>query len=160
MVDVLIQDPLLATANELPPVGANGLAFKDDETLLFIANTGDDRILTLDMISHELEVFAESVDGPDGIAFDDSGILWVAANQADQLVGFDPDGRRIATLGSFLGIRSNGSVRGLLFPASPAIHGEHIFVTNLALPFPGVPGQFEGEVTTYSLSRIKVPNTR
>ena len=31
-------------------------------------------------------VFAESINGADGIAFDHRGRLWVCANQADELV--------------------------------------------------------------------------
>src|SRR6266571_4644965 len=39
-------DPLLATTG-FPPFGANGLAFNSDESALFVANTGDDRVLKI-----------------------------------------------------------------------------------------------------------------
>ena len=45
---MVVHDPLLATAG-FPPFGANGIAFNRDESALFIANTGDDRVLKLDM---------------------------------------------------------------------------------------------------------------
>jgi len=45
-VQTLSHDPLLATAG-FPPFGANGLAFNSDETALFVANTGDDRVLKI-----------------------------------------------------------------------------------------------------------------
>jgi DNA-binding beta-propeller fold protein YncE len=72
-------DALLATTG-FPPFGANGIDFSADEKSLFIANTGDDRILRMDPRTKKVEVFAESINGADGIAFDSSGHLWVAAN--------------------------------------------------------------------------------
>lgn len=151
-------DGLLATAG-FPPFGANGLALNADETMLFIANTGDDRILTLDLMSGMVDVFAESINGADGIAFDDAGILWVAANQADQVVALNGDGRVVAELGEFLGVRPDGAARGLSFPASLTIVGKKIFVTNLALPLNDIDGdEPEEDVTTYTISRINMPN--
>lgn len=148
---------LLATAG-FPPFGANGIAFNSDETKLFIANTGDDRILTLDMPSLALTVFTESINGADGIAFDAQGRLWVAANQADEMIVLNGNGRVIAKLGDFLGIRNDGTPRGLLFPASPVIVGNDVFVTNLALPLtPAVGDEPEEDVTRWTISRIHVP---
>ncbi len=156
-VDTVAHDGLLATAG-FPPFGANGLAVNTDDSVLFIANTGDDRILTLDLVSGEISVFAESINGADGIAFDDAGNLWIAANQADQVIALNSDGRVIAKLGAFLGIRSDGAARGLLFPASLTIVNDRIFVTNLALPLTGVAGdEPEEDVTTYTISRINIP---
>jgi DNA-binding beta-propeller fold protein YncE len=153
----LIHDPLLATAG-FPPFGANGIAFNGDGTALFIANTGDDRIVRLDLATHALAVFAESINGADGIAFDTRGRLWVAANQADEVVGLNADGRVAAKLGDFLGVR-DGSPRALLFPASLAIVGDDLFVTNLALPLNEVAGdEPEEDVTRYTVSRIKLPH--
>src|SRR5512146_47584 len=68
-VTTFVHDAQLATAG-FPPFGANGIAFSTDETNLFIANTGDDRILRMDLGTKKVEVFAESVNGADGIAFD------------------------------------------------------------------------------------------
>ena len=47
-VDTVAHDPLLATAG-FPPFGANGLALSRDGKTLFVANTGDDRVLKLDL---------------------------------------------------------------------------------------------------------------
>lgn len=150
-------DGLLATAG-FPPFGANGLAVNSDDSVLFIANTGDDRILALDLVSGELTVFAESINGADGIVFDDKGNLWVAANQADQVIALNSAGRVIARLGAFLGIRKDGTARGLLFPASLTIVKNKIFVTNLALPLTaGAGDEPEEDVTRYTVSRIKIP---
>ena len=160
MVDTVIQDPLLATAG-FPPFGANGIALDADESTLFIANTGDDRILSLDLndMAASLEVFAESVNGADGMVMDHKGRLWVAANQADQIAVLDEDGKVIAELGEHLGIRKDGSTRGLSFPASLVIVNKKVFVTNLALPLtPAVGDEPEEQVSTYTISRINVPN--
>src|SRR5437868_1107484 len=87
-VTTVAHDPLLATAG-FPPFGANGIALDSDETALFIANTGDNRILKMDLATKSISVFTESVHGADGMTFDDSGRLWVAANQGDQIVALN-----------------------------------------------------------------------
>ena len=159
-VQTLSHDAKLATAG-FPPFGANGLALNKDESALFVANTGDDRVLRIDMATLEVTVFAESINGADGIAFDKQGTLWVAANQADEVVGLDANGRIVARLGEFRGMRRDGTPDGLLFPASPVIHGDEIFVTNLALPLNGVAGdEPEEDVTRWTVSRMKLPRGR
>src|SRR5438067_8720984 len=88
-VAIVAHDPLLATAG-FPPFGANGIALNADETALFIANTGDNRVLKMQVANAgNISVFTESVHGADGMTFDDSGRLWVAANQADQIVALN-----------------------------------------------------------------------
>jgi DNA-binding beta-propeller fold protein YncE len=155
-VETVKHDGLLATAG-FPPFGANGLAQSRDGTQLFIANTGDDRILRLDLPTGNLSVWAESINGADGIAFHE-GNLVVAANQGDEVVILNDKGRAIAKLGDFLGIRDNGSPRGLLFPASVAIVDDKIFVTNLALTLTAAEGdEPEEDVTKYTVSRINIP---
>jgi len=154
-VTTIKHDGLLATAG-FPPFGANGLALSSNGTKLFIANTGDDRVLRLDLGTGTLTVWAESINGADGIAFHD-GRLVVAANQADEIVILNDSGRVIAKLGDFLGIGSDGSPRGLLFPASLVIVDDTMFVTNLALPLTGAGNEPEQDVTQYTISRIKIP---
>lgn len=159
IVTEVVHDPLLATAG-FPPFGANGLSLSADESVLFIANTGDDRVLGLDLETLDIGVFAESINGADGIALDEFGRLWVAGNQADQVVVLNQKGRVVFELGEFLGLEEDGSPRGLLFPASLVIKGNWIFVTNLALPLtPLVLGdEPEEDVTTYTVSRMKIPH--
>jgi DNA-binding beta-propeller fold protein YncE len=157
-VQTVVHDPLLATAG-FPPFGANGVALGEDGATLFVANTGDDRILKVNLATAEVSVFAESINGADGIAFDGRGRLWVAANQADEVVALNDKGRVIARLGEFQGINRDGTPNGLLFPASLAIVGDHLFVTNLALPLTGTTGdEPEEAVTRYTVSRMKIPN--
>lgn len=154
-VTTVSHDPLLAT-DGFPPFGANGVAFNADESRLFVANTGDDRILRVNPANGAVDVFVESLNGADGITFDKAGNLWVAPNQADQIAVLDPTGRVIAQLGAFLGIRKDGSPRGLLFPASLVIVDDDVFVTNLALPLPGAT-EPESDVTTWTIARIEIP---
>ena len=168
-MDIVAHDPLLATAG-FPPFGANGLAFDSDESVLFVANTGDDRVLKIrnpHSATPSVTVFAESINGADGLAFDKrSGLLWVCANQADEVVALNDKGRVVAKLGEFRGIRDNNTPDGLLFPASPVIVGDEIFVTNLAValtsPTPtnpdGLGDEPEEDVTRYTISRMRLPH--
>jgi DNA-binding beta-propeller fold protein YncE len=152
----VVHDPLLATAG-FPPFGANGLAFNKDQSILFIANTGDDRVLKLVVATNELTVMAESLNGADGLTFDGAR-LWVAENQNDDIVALNANGRVIARLGEFLGIRKDGSPEGLLFPASIVILDDEMFVTNLALPLtPAVGDEPEEDVARWTISRIHLP---
>ena len=150
-------DPFLATAG-FPPFGANGLAFTSDEKTLFIANTGDDRVLALDMATNKVSVFTESINGADGLVMDGSGRLWVCANQADEVVALNAHGRVIVKLGDFQGINNDGTPRGLLFPASPVIVGNDMFVTNLAIPLTAAVGdEPEEDVTLWTIARLRLP---
>jgi sugar lactone lactonase YvrE len=156
-VTTVVHDPLLATAG-FPPFGANGLALGADGSTLFVANTGDDRILKVDLATSAVTVFAESVNGADGIAFDRRGTLWVAANQADEIVGLNGNGRVVAQIGGFEGIRHDGAPDGLLFPASIVILGHDLYVTNLALALTSAPGdEWEEDVTRWTISRVRLP---
>jgi DNA-binding beta-propeller fold protein YncE len=155
-VTVVTQDPLLATAG-FPPFGANGVALDNAQTSLFIANTGDNRVLRMDLATKAVSVFAESVHGADGVVLDDDGRLWVAANQADQIVALNESGRVVARLGEFQGIRKDGTPDGLLFPASPVIVGGWMYVTNLALPLTGSAAEWEADVKRWTIARIKLP---
>ena len=161
-VETVVHDGLLDTPG-FPPFGANGLALNKDETELFIANTGDDRVLKLVLATNEISVFAESINGADGLVMDSKGILWVAANQADNVVALNKAGRVVARLGAFLGIRRDGSARGLIFPASLVIVKNKMFVTNLAVPLRGLGAggaEPEEDITKYTISRINVPRLR
>jgi len=148
-------DLLTPGSHGFPPFGANGLAFSADGTQLFIANTADDRILKYDVALKTVTVFAESINGADGIAFDHRGRLWVCANQADELVALNAKGRVVERRGSFRGIAHDGAAKGLLFPASLVFSGGAIYVTNLALPLTDAQGdEPEEDVTTYTVARI------
>jgi DNA-binding beta-propeller fold protein YncE len=158
ITDTVAHDPLLATAG-FPPFGANGVALNPEETLLYVANTGDDRVLTVNVDTGEVLPFAESINGADGIVTDAEGRVWVAANQADQVVVLNgTTGATMAELGEFLGISKNGTPRGLLFPASLVIvDDKKVLVTNLAAALGSSAGEPEAIATKYTVSRINMP---
>ena len=158
-----VNDPLLRTTGT-PPFGANGLQFNRDESALFVANTGDDRIIRIPVSAGAPgapAVFVNSVNGADGLFLDEADNLWVAANQADEIVVIDPTGRVIAKLGDFGGLDADGAPVGLLFPASPARHGEFVYVTNLALDIrlfglpQAVDSQWAAEVRSHTIARLR-----
>jgi DNA-binding beta-propeller fold protein YncE len=156
-VQTYSHDPLLATAG-FPPFGANGLALSADEKTLFIANTGDNRVLKLDTATTAVSVFAESVHGADGLLFE-GGRLWVCANQGDEVLALNAQGRPVIRVGFFAGVRTDGRPAGLLFPASLARTQGFMYVTNLALPLtPAVGDEPEEDVTRWTVSRFRIPH--
>lgn len=161
-VVVWASDPLLQTTGK-PPFGANGLAFNNAGTVLFVANTGDDSVVKIPVsggVAGAASVLAYSINGADGLIIDASDNIWVAANQSDEIVVLDPTGKVIAKLGDFSGIDNQGAVRGVLFPASLVFSGNFVLVTNLALDLgtvfgiPTVDSQWAAQVTRYTVSKI------
>ncbi len=157
-----VTDDLLKTAG-VPPFGANGLGFNNAGTALFVANTGNDTVVRIPVsggVAGTPAVFVNSINGADGLQVDAHDNLWVAANQADEIVVVDPSGRVIAKLGDFDGIDENGSPIGLLFPASTVQVGSFIYVTNLALDLRGfglpqaVDSQWAAAVTRHTIARL------
>lgn len=158
VLTTLSRDPLLATAGALP-FGANGLAFNADESVLYINNAGDGRLLRMAPSGGPVSIVAESVHGADGLLFH-KDLLWIASNQADAVVAVDERGRTVARAGEFEGIGSDGAPRGLLFPASTVVNGQWMIVTNLSLPLTAVAGdEWEEQVTRWNLVRFKLPAT-
>lgn len=157
----------------VPGFGANGLAFNNAQTLLFVANTGNDTIVKIPVmpsatgpVAGTPAVFVNSVNGPDGLLIDEHDNLWVAANQSDEIVVINSVGRAIAKLGDFDGIDHQGRPKGLLFPASLVRHGDFIYITNLAIDLrafdtPGaqtngtIVSQWAAEVGIDTISKIR-----
>jgi sugar lactone lactonase YvrE len=164
-----VDDPLLRTTG-IPPFGANGLRFDKQQSNLFVANTGDDTIVRVPVLGHGTAgvpvVFTNSINGADGLIIDDQGNLWVAANQADEIVVVDPQGKAIAKLGDFDGVSHAGSPVHMLFPASLRFHGEDLLVTNLSLNthlfgFLTVDTDWSAQVSRYTVVKIRarIPKT-
>jgi DNA-binding beta-propeller fold protein YncE len=157
-----VTSPLLLPTG-VPPFGANGMAF-NSAGVLFVANTANDTVVQIPVaggVAGTPSVFVNSINGADGLVIDEDDNLWVAANQADGIVVVDPSGKAIAKLGDFDGISPGGSPAGLLFPASPVLFGEFVYVTNLALDlrdfnpaFNAVDSQYTAQVTTWNVARI------
>jgi sugar lactone lactonase YvrE len=157
--------PLLTTTG-VPPFGANGMAFNGARTALFVANTGNDTVVKIPVASpRTAEVFTNSINGADGLIIDEDDDIWVAANQADEIVVVEPkNGSAIAKLGDFDGIGRDGAPKGLLFPASLALRGDFLYVTNLSLDlrlfsptFRAVDSEWAARVTTHTVARIRRP---
>ncbi|WP_155944485.1 hypothetical protein [Pseudoxanthomonas sp. Root630] len=156
-VELFARDPLLATTGALP-FGANGMAFNADESILYINNAGDGRVLRKRMPDGTLEVLADGVYGADGLLFH-AGLLWVSANQIDTLVALDEQGRVRHRAGDFLGVDDQGAPRGLLFPAASAVQGRRMIVANLALPLSAATGdEWEEDVTRWNLMQFDLPD--
>jgi len=117
-VATVSHDPLLAAAG-FPPFGANGLALDAAETTLYIANTGDNRVLKMEVATKAVSVFAESLHGADGLLMDPAGRLWVATNQADEVVALNTSGGVIVPRRH---VRRHPSRR---HAARTAVSGEH-----------------------------------
>ena len=93
------QDPLLTTTGT-PPFGANGIAFNRARSIMFVANTGNDTLVQIavsnvggTLTAGAASVFTNSINGADGIVLDANDNIWVAANQADEIVVVDPTGQ-------------------------------------------------------------------
>src|SRR5262249_43997937 len=144
----------------IPPFGANGVEFNNEYAAMYVANTAYHSIVevpvTLDQngsasVTGPARVLTTGINAPDGIAVDSHDNLWIVANQEDELDVIAPTAKTtqgtlakvIAKRGDFDGISKDGTIQGLLFPASPAFSPDEkfIYVSNLALflPFAGVP---------------------
>lgn len=165
------QDATLATTG-FPPFGANGIGLRNGA--LYVANTGNDTVVRIplnqDLTPSSYDVWAQSINGADGIVFDKGGRLWVCANQGDELVvleeidttadGFPVKvGRVVFKVGDFEGIIGRPEAlrpKGFLFPASPVIVGNKVYVTNLALGLtPGVGDEVEEVVDLFTVVKVE-----
>jgi sugar lactone lactonase YvrE len=158
-----VTNPLLTTMG-VPGFGANGLGFNKAFSSLFVANTGDDTIVQIPVSGGtpgKPVVLTNSINGADGLILDSDDNIWVAANQADEIVVIDKTGKVIAKLGDFDGIDKHGAPIGLLFPASPVQFGGWLYVTNLSLDLRHVGGpqtvdsQWADQVTSHTIARLR-----
>ena len=134
-----VSSPLLKPTRIPPTIGANGLAFNNGKTALFVANTANDIIVKIPVSGDALEpgtpeVFVNRVGGgPDGLIIDEHDNLWIACNQSNEVLVLEPThGRVIAKLGDFGGVDRNGAPVGFLWSNSLVFHGDEVLVTNLA----------------------------
>ena len=166
-------DLLLPTANDneplIPPFGANGIEFNNQGTAMYAMNTAYHSIIKIP-VHHDGSAgtgvtFTTGLNAPDGVAVDGDDNLWVVANQGDEIVVVDPKGKVIAKRGDFNGLTDDGSINGLLFPASLSFSpdGKLLYVTNLALDLPlaGVPeiavdSAWTLQVKHYNVAKIQV----
>ncbi len=166
----------------VPPFGANGVEFNNEYTEMYVANTAYHSIVEIPValnrdgsvsVGGQAAVLTTGVNAPDGIAVDRHDNLWVVANQEDEIDVIDPNAvdalgatlpKVVAKRGDFEGLSRNGTVQGLLFPASPAFSpdGKTLYVSNLSLylPYAGVPepaidSPWTLEVKHYTIAAVK-----
>src|SRR2546430_17561010 len=75
-----------------------------NETILYVANTGSDTVVQIPVsggVPGKPSVLTNSINGADGLILDDDDNIWVAANQADEIVVIDKTGKVTAKLGDF-----------------------------------------------------------
>jgi len=157
---LVVADPRLTTQGLLP-VGANGLAFSEDETRLFINNTGENFIFAFDFASRTLKGFAAGTFGPDGLIPGPSGTNTLIAAEffRNQIVVLDAtSGRPLARLGDLRGTNLDRTQEGLIGPANLALTSRGVVVTNLGA-LPSVMGEFSflGEILTPTISFVRFP---
>ena len=166
----------------VPPFGANGVEFNNEYNEMYVANTAYHSIVEVPTmlntdgsvsVAGTAAVLTTGINAPDGIAVDRHDNLWVVANQEDEIDVIDPNAidalgeplaKVVAKRGDFEGLSQNGTVQGLLFPASPAfsLDGKTLYVSNLALylPYAGVPqpainSPWTLEVKHYTIAAIR-----
>jgi gluconolactonase len=89
-------------AEVMLPLGRtpNGIALSPDESILYVAKTGEDRVdrypVGEDGSLGEVMTPGWTIDGPDGMAVDEAGNLYVASR--DGIVVFAPDGTEWDTI--------------------------------------------------------------
>ena len=164
-----VKSPLLKPTRAPPAIGANGLAFNNKQTALFVANTAQDTIVKISVTGEPLkpgepEVFVNRAGGgPDGLIIDELDNLWVACNQSNEIMVIEPkQGRVIAKLGDFGGIDKDGAPIGFLWSNSLVFHGDDVLVTNLSLDVGAlrstlrtVDGPWAAQVKLHTISKIK-----
>jgi sugar lactone lactonase YvrE len=165
----------------VPPFGANGVEFDNNFTAMYVANTAYHSIVKVPVqlnpdgsvtATGAPEVLTTGINAPDGLAVDSHDNLWVVANQEDEVDVINPKAatsqgelaKVIAKRGNFNGISRDGTILGLLFPASPAFSPDErfLYVSNIALflPFAGVPepaidSPWTLQVKHYTLAKIR-----
>ena len=158
-----ISSPLLKPTRIPPTIGANGLAFNNKKTALFVANTSNDTIVKIPVTGSTLEpgtpeVFVNRVGGgPDGLIIDEHDNLWVACNQSNEILVLEPtQGGVIAKLGDFGGIDRDGAPIGFLWSNSLVFHGDEVLVTNLSFDVETAISQLSDELGSEHLAGMKL----
>ncbi|MCC3374558.1 YIP1 family protein [Cohnella sp. REN36] len=74
--------------------------FIDGRDHLFVADTGNSRVLELDERGRLVRIFGEGeLEDPTGVYVDDSGRLYVADAGAEQIAIYDAEGKRVKSIG-------------------------------------------------------------
>jgi hypothetical protein len=165
----------------IPPFGANGVEFNNEYTAMYVANTAYHSIVKIPVkldrrgnasVADTAAVLTTGINAPDGLAIDSHDDLWVVANQQDEIDVINPNvvtnqgplAKVIARRGDFDGLSKDGTIQGLLFPASPAfsLDGQYVYVSNIALflpfagsPEPAIDSPWTLKVKHYTIAKIR-----
>jgi DNA-binding beta-propeller fold protein YncE len=111
-------------------LGPNDLVFGDDGEALYVSNIGKGTVVRIEIgedgNAGAMANFATGIRGPDGMAFDGGGNLYVTASFANQIWVFDEDG-------SGHQLPLDASHATLSNPSNLAFVGHRLYITNLAL---------------------------
>jgi sugar lactone lactonase YvrE len=148
-LSVWFEDPALLSRNAAQPVGANDLAFDEDQHFLYVDNAGNRQVLRVaideDGRPSGITLFADgaTIDQElhlppptalyfaDGLQFDVKGNLYVMANISNEIEMFSRDGRLVHR---YQGSGSNA----LDFNASAVFKGRLMFITNMSATDGGI----------------------
>ena len=173
--EIWAQDALLKPTRLPPAIGANGAWFNNKQDAMFVANTAQDTLVKIPVSGEPLkggkpEVFVNRVGGgPDGILIDEHDNIWIACNQANEVLVVEPkQGRAIAKLGVIGGIDKDGAPIGFLWSNTLCFRRDDVLVTNLSLnmarftspSYPTINGPWADEVKLHTVSKIRkqIPN--
>jgi len=116
-------------------LGPNDLTFNKAETALFVSNAGKNTVVKVnvntDGTAGAVTIFATGIPAPDGLAFDQSGNLYVCSPFTNAVWVVTPAGA--AAPAPF-----DTSKESLNNPSNLAFLGHKLYISNLALFTPGV----------------------
>ena len=161
------------------PYGANGIIFNKDYTDLFIANMNQNSILKLSVTGCDttttggitggcqpgtISTFASGgpLSGPDNMAFDPNGNLWVASGQNNTVIQYDPSGQVLQIVGGYYGLApapGGLAANTLAQPSGIVYNAGRIYIGNEANPSltpPDTPIDFNN-LTIDTIAYIDVP---
>ena len=114
------------------PIVANGVEF-DSKGILYVSDTARGAIWKVEIgpdgKGGKSVLWAQSplLEGADGLAFDGSGKLWVAANERNAIVTVTPEG-------TVQEVAKNGGAGPLEFPSAIVFVGNTAYITNFDTP--------------------------
>ncbi len=110
-------------------LGSNDLVFNEEQTALFVTNVGQNVVIKMsvgeDGKAGAITKFA-SIPGPDGIAFDQQGLMYVTSPFTNSVY-------TVTSNGSTQKLSIDTSHVQLNNPSNVAFHGRQLYITNLAI---------------------------
>ena len=113
-------------------VFANGLALSSQEDTIYVVETRDDRVLRVPITSNrsagQVDVYADNLtSGPDGLALDAVGNLYITVTRSNQIVCVTTNGKRFSLV-------ADSTDRRVCMPSNLAFGGldnHELYIANL-----------------------------